>query len=45
LEISEGKWELSGIPTEVTSEDHLSVSKAFQTLNVCWLLLHPVFIT
>lgn len=45
LEISEGKWDFSGIPTEVTSEDHLSVSKAFLTPNVCWSLLHPVFIT
>jgi glycogen debranching enzyme len=29
VEISEGKWEFSGIPTEVTCEDHLSVSVIF----------------
>jgi len=45
LDISEGKWEFSGIPTAVTSEDHLSVSKAFLIPNVCQSLLRPVFIT
>jgi glycogen debranching enzyme len=28
LDISEGKWEFSGIPTAVTSEDHLSAIRA-----------------
>lgn len=40
LEISEGRWEFSGIPAEVTSEDHLSVSVAFPIPDVNHLLLH-----
>lgn len=40
LEISEGSWELSGIPAEVTSEDHLSVSIALPIWDVNNLLVH-----